>query len=69
MCLTRCAGSAVLVAVVMTSVFALAGGSVEVGHVYFAYQRLVVSTNAATLAGAPCNLFSQIGYRLPRYGY
>jgi hypothetical protein len=32
----------------MTSVFALAGGSVEVGHVYFAYQRLVVSTNAAT---------------------
>ncbi|MGA3333683.1 MAG: TadE/TadG family type IV pilus assembly protein [Terracidiphilus sp.] len=44
--------SAVLVAVVLTSVFALAGASVEVGHVYYAYQRLVASTNAATLAGA-----------------
>ena len=44
--------SAVLLAVVMTSMFALAGASVEVGHVYYAYQRLVASTNAATLAGA-----------------
>ena len=44
--------SAVLLAVVMTTMFALAGASVEVGHVYFAYQRLVASTNAATLAGA-----------------
>jgi Flp pilus assembly protein TadG len=44
--------SAVLLAVAMTSMFALAGGSVEIGHVYYAYQQLVASTNAATLAGA-----------------
>jgi Putative Tad-like Flp pilus-assembly len=31
---------------------AMGGASIETGHVYYAYQRLVASTNAATLAGA-----------------
>jgi len=44
--------SIVLVATMMATVLALAGASVETGHVYYAYQRLVDSTNAAALAGA-----------------
>jgi len=34
------------------SMMALAGASVEAGHVYYAYQQLMASTNAATMAGA-----------------
>jgi len=34
------------------SVIALAGASLDTGHVYYAYQQLVASTNAAVLAGA-----------------
>lgn len=44
--------SAIVVAMTVTSMMALAGASVDVGHIYFAYQRLVASTNAAALAGA-----------------
>jgi Flp pilus assembly protein TadG len=44
--------SAVMVGLTITTMMALAGSSVEVGHIYYAYQRLVASTNAATLAGA-----------------
>ena len=44
----------VLVAVVITAstMMALAAASIESGHVYYAYQKLVASTNAAVLAGA-----------------
>lgn len=34
------------------TMMALAGASVETGHVYYAYQQLLASTNAATMAGA-----------------
>jgi len=34
------------------TVLALAGASIDTGHIYYAYQQLVASTNAATLAGA-----------------
>jgi len=44
--------SAVVVAVTITAITALAATSVEVGHVYYAYQKLVQSTNQAALAGA-----------------
>ena len=44
--------SIVVIAVIATALMALAATSVEVGHVYYAYQRLVAATNAATLAGA-----------------
>jgi Flp pilus assembly protein TadG len=44
--------SAVVVAVVITAITAVAATSVEVGHVYYAYQQLVESTNQAALAGA-----------------
>ena len=44
--------TAVMVAVTVTSMLALAGASVDVGHVYYAYRLLVASTNSATLAGA-----------------
>jgi Flp pilus assembly protein TadG len=43
---------AVMVGLTITTMMTLAGSSVEVGHIYYAYQRLVASTNAATLAGA-----------------
>jgi len=46
-------GQTAMVAIFTAStVMALAGASVESGHVYYAYQQLVASTNAATLAGA-----------------
>jgi hypothetical protein len=46
-------GQAAVVAVVTaTGMMALAGAAVETGHVYYAYQRLVASTNAAAMAGA-----------------
>src|ERR1700728_4083466 len=44
--------SAVVVAVTITAITALAAPSVEVGHVYYAYQKLLESTNQAALAGA-----------------
>jgi len=44
--------SAVVVAVTITAITAVAATSVEVGHVYYAYQKLVQSTNQAVLAGA-----------------
>jgi Flp pilus assembly protein TadG len=44
--------SAVVVAVTITAITAVAATSVEVGHVYYAYQKLVESTNQAALAGA-----------------
>lgn len=34
------------------STMAIAGASLETGHVYYAYQRLLSSTNAAVMAGA-----------------
>jgi len=44
---------AAVVAIVTASVMmALAGASVESGHIYYAYQQLEASTNAAALAGA-----------------
>ncbi|MGB8028901.1 MAG: TadG family pilus assembly protein [Terracidiphilus sp.] len=42
----------VVVGLTLMTMFALAGVSVEVGHIYYAYQELVASTNAATLAAA-----------------
>ncbi len=44
--------TAVVVALTITSMLALAGASVDVGHIYYAYRLLVSSTNAAALAGA-----------------
>ncbi|MGB7266607.1 MAG: TadE/TadG family type IV pilus assembly protein [Terracidiphilus sp.] len=44
--------TAVVVALTITAMLALAGTSVEVGHIYYAYHLLVASTNSATLAGA-----------------
>jgi Flp pilus assembly protein TadG len=44
--------SAVIVAVTIAAMLAVAGTSVETGHVYYAYRLLVASTNSATLAGA-----------------
>ncbi|MGA3101557.1 MAG: TadE/TadG family type IV pilus assembly protein [Terracidiphilus sp.] len=43
-----------VVAVMITAatVMSLAAASVETGHVYYAYQQLVASTNSAALAGA-----------------
>jgi Flp pilus assembly protein TadG len=44
--------AAVVVMITASSMMALSAASVETGHVYYAYQRLVASTNAAVLAGA-----------------
>jgi len=44
--------SAVVLVTAMTAVMAIAGASIETGHVYFAYRMLQASTNAAVLAGA-----------------
>ena len=43
-----------LVAVMITAstMMALAAASIDTGHVYYAYQKLVASTNASALAGA-----------------
>ena len=43
-----------LVAVMITAstMMALAAASIETGHVYYAYQKLVASTNASVMAGA-----------------
>jgi len=35
-----------------STVMALAAASIETGHVYYAYQKLVASTNASVMAGA-----------------
>jgi len=44
--------SAVLVMITASTMMALAAASIETGHVYYAYQELVASTNSAVLAGA-----------------
>jgi Flp pilus assembly protein TadG len=44
--------SAVVLMITATTMIALAAISVEIGHVYYAYQELVASTNSAALAGA-----------------
>ena len=43
--------TAALSAVMFGTIVALAGASVETGHVYYAYRQLVASTDAAALAG------------------
>jgi hypothetical protein len=48
----ECGQTAVIVMFAAGAMMALAGATVETGHVYYAYQQLVASTNAATLAGA-----------------
>ena len=44
--------AAVVVMITASSMMALAAASVETGHVYYAYEQLVASTNSAALAGA-----------------
>jgi Flp pilus assembly protein TadG len=44
--------TAVIVMLTAGTMMALSGATVEMGHIYYAYQRLVASTNAAALAGA-----------------
>jgi Flp pilus assembly protein TadG len=44
--------SAVVLMITATTMMGLAATSVEIGHVYFAYQQLIASTNSAALAGA-----------------
>ncbi len=44
--------TAVVVVLTGATMIALAAASVDIGHVYYAYQKLVASTNAAALAGA-----------------
>jgi len=51
LCGERGQGAAISI-VTMSMMIALAGASVETSHIYYAYQLLVASTNAATLAGA-----------------
>ncbi|MGA2570548.1 MAG: TadG family pilus assembly protein [Terracidiphilus sp.] len=44
--------SALVVVMTGATMIALSAASVEAGHIYYAYQQLVASTNAAALAGA-----------------
>ena len=44
--------AAVAVMITATTMMALAAASIETGHVYYAYQKLVASTNASVMAGA-----------------
>ncbi len=44
--------AAVAVMITATTMMALSAASIETGHVYYAYQKLVASTNAAVMAGA-----------------
>jgi len=44
--------TAVVVMITASTMMALSAASVETGHVYYAYQQLVASTNSAVLAGA-----------------
>ena len=44
--------TAVIVMVTAGTMMSLAGASLESGHIYYAYQQLVASTNAAAIAGA-----------------
>jgi Flp pilus assembly protein TadG len=44
--------AAVVVMITASTMMALAAASVETGHVYYAYQKLVASTNASVMAGA-----------------
>ncbi|HEY1806458.1 MAG TPA: hypothetical protein VGG45_18445 [Terracidiphilus sp.] len=42
----------VFVMITASMIMALAAASIETGHVYYAYQKLVASTNASVMAGA-----------------
>ncbi len=44
--------TAVMVMITASTMMALSAASLETGHVYYAYEQLQASTNAATLAGA-----------------
>ena len=44
--------AAIAVMITATTMMALAAASIETGHVYYAYQKLVASTNASVMAGA-----------------
>ena len=44
--------SAAIAIVTMSTIMGLSGLTIETGHVYYAYQRLIASTNAAAMAGA-----------------
>ncbi len=46
------AQAAVMAVVTASTMMALAGASLETGHIYYAYQQLQASTNAAVVAGA-----------------
>ena len=46
------AQAAVMAVVTASTMMALSGASLETGHIYYAYQQLQASTNAAALAGA-----------------
>lgn len=46
------AQAAVMAVMTTGAMLALGGASVETGHIYYSYQKLLASTNAATLAGA-----------------
>jgi len=48
----ECGQTAVMAMITTGTMMALSGASLEAGHVYYAYQQLVASTNAAALAGA-----------------
>lgn len=48
----ECGQTAVIVMLTAGTMMALSGATVETGHIYYAYQQLVASTNAAALAGA-----------------
>lgn len=46
------AQAAVVAMLTTSTMMALGGASIETGHIYYAYQQLLASTNAAVLAGA-----------------
>ncbi len=48
----ECGQTAVVVMLTAGAMMALSGATVETGHIYYAYQQLVASTNAAAMAGA-----------------
>jgi hypothetical protein len=48
----ECGQTAVVVMLTAGTMMALSGATVETGHIYYAYQQLVASTNAAVMAGA-----------------
>lgn len=44
--------TAVMAVVTAGAMMSLSAASLDAGHIYYAYQQLVASTNAAALAGA-----------------